>query len=154
VSEALPAALLRARGFNTKPVDWPPPPPRPTPESFQLKDTTMSVGDSARWAEFVEVNGVKGTGEALGKGWGIAILDYANRWATMMEERMAVTGKLTPRIVEETMNAADKSYITGSMMGVARGILYQTWKHAAQLEKVYPKVIEPRLLERVVSYFD
>jgi hypothetical protein len=153
-SEAVSTALMRARGLNGVAKPWPLPPARPIPESFQLKDTTMSVSNSGRWAEFVQVNGVKGTDGGLGKDFGIAILDYANRWATLMEQRMAVAGKLTPEIISETAAAADKSYLSGSMTGLARGILYQTWKHGAQLEKLYPKVFAPTVLERVMNYFE
>ncbi|MBS1992829.1 MAG: hypothetical protein JSS83_20065 [Cyanobacteria bacterium SZAS LIN-3] len=101
---------------------------RPAVDPFTLEKTTMSVGDSGQWSTFIDTNGKTR--------FGTAILNYANRWATMMEEQLAQGKVLDSALVDSTGLAADKEGVSGYMASVAHQVLVQTWKYGAQLKGI------------------
>jgi len=85
----------------------------------------MELRDEQGWNETVEANQ-----DPYGK----AGVSYAERWADLMEKRMA-DGESLADIAEETSHAADTEGITGFMYGCAVSILAQVWKHGEELRR-------------------
>lgn len=63
---------------------------------------------------------------------GIATLAYAERWARMMEARMA-RGDRIEDMAAECSHLADEDHVTGFMQGKATGLLGLYWKHGEEL---------------------
>jgi hypothetical protein len=63
-----------------------------------------------------------------------AIINYAERWARLMQVEMA-NGKHLEEVAEATSHEADFESITGNMYGGAVGILAQFWKYGDQLRR-------------------
>mgnify|MGYP001603931777 CR=1 FL=1 len=66
--------------------------------------------------------------------YGAAILAYAERWARLMEGRIAHGGTLEA-CASEASNIADTEGITGFMYGAAVGILAEVWVHGEALRR-------------------
>ena len=66
--------------------------------------------------------------------YGKAGVDYARRWAEMMEERMAA-GAALEDIARDTSREADTDGITGFMYGCAVSILSQVWEYGEELRR-------------------
>jgi hypothetical protein len=82
--------------------------------------------DTEAWGTFV----LKNT-DFYGKG----VVDYADRWAALMEQRIANGEKLAD-IASETSHAADTNGITGFMYGAAISTLVACkWIHAEDLRR-------------------
>lgn len=64
--------------------------------------------------------------------YGNAVIKFAERWARLMEGRMANGGTLEA-CAEETSSLADNEGITGFMYGCAVSILSQVWIHGEEL---------------------
>ena len=70
--------------------------------------------------------------------YGSAIFRYAERWANLMEERIA-NGEKIEDIAKELSHKADTEGITGFMYGCAVNILSQCWEYGEQLRKWHNK---------------
>ena len=66
--------------------------------------------------------------------YGAAVIRYAERWADMMEQRLADGEKLAD-IADETSHAADTEGITGFMYGAAVSVLAGVWEHGEKLRR-------------------
>jgi len=67
-------------------------------------------------------------------GYGKAIMDYAERWADLMEAQLALGIKLE-NCAKQTSYDADTDGITGFMYGAAVSVLAQCWKYGEQLRR-------------------
>jgi hypothetical protein len=66
--------------------------------------------------------------------YGGAVISYAERWADMMEQRMA-DGAALADVAKETSHDADAEGITGFMYGAAVSVLASCWKHGDELRR-------------------
>ena len=66
--------------------------------------------------------------------YGLAIFRYAERWANMMEERIA-NGEKIENIAETLSFKANEEGITGFMYGCAVKILSECWECGEELRK-------------------
>lgn len=71
--------------------------------------------------------------EANSQGAGSAIIDFANRWGAMMEERI-VQGASVAEAAEATMHKADTVGLSGSMWGFGYATLRDCWEHGDELQ--------------------
>lgn len=85
----------------------------------------MEIRDKLRWGEYRADNHDP---------YGEAIINYAARWANLMEARMAAGDALEP-IAKETSHEADTEGITGAMFGMAVLVLAECWAHGERLRK-------------------
>jgi len=83
----------------------------------------MTLRDPEGWKKSCEVNS---------DGYGGAVMSYAERWARLMEARMA-KGERIADIADECSHLADSEGITGFMYGCAVGILSKVWQHGEAL---------------------
>ena len=85
----------------------------------------IELADEKRWNEFKDANT---------DGYGGAIVDYAQRWARLMQARMA-GGQELEDIAQATADEADTDGITGFMYGAAVSTLSKCWKHGDRLNR-------------------
>lgn len=85
--------------------------------------TTMTLRDPDGWRKACEANK---------DGYGGAVMTYAERWACLMETRMA-KGERIADMAKATSHEADTDGITGFMYGCAVSILAQVWEHGEAL---------------------
>ncbi len=85
----------------------------------------MKITNTIAWLEWMNNN----TDE-----YGKAVVDYAKRWAELMEEKMEEGAKLE-EIAQDTSRDADTEGITGFMYGAAVVILASCWEHGEQLRR-------------------
>jgi len=83
----------------------------------------MTLRDPEGWKTSCEINS---------DGDGGAVMTYAERWARLMEARMA-KGERIADIAGECSHLADNEGITGFMYGCAVGILSKVWQHGEAL---------------------
>lgn len=104
----------------------------------------MRFKDEEGWLKSVEANTDP---------YGAAIIRYAERWANLMEDRMAslLEGRITPEnsqealladpsplvseVAKQTSHDADTEGITGFMYGCAVSILSQVWYYGEALRR-------------------
>ena len=79
-----------------------------------------------------DADGWKKACDANRDGYGGAVMTYAERWARMMEARMA-KGERIADIAEECSHLADEEGITGFMYGAAVSTLAAVWIHGEAL---------------------
>lgn len=84
---------------------------------------TMSLADEEGWGKAKAANSDP---------YGGAVMTYADRWARMMEARMA-KGERIADIADECSHLADEEEITGFMYGAAVSTLARVWKHGEAL---------------------
>ena len=63
------------------------------------------------------------------------VVDYAERWADMMEDKIN-NGEKLEDIVETTSFEADTEGITGFMFGCAKNILIDYWEYGEVIKKL------------------
>lgn len=83
----------------------------------------MALRDAEGWRKVCDANR---------DGYGGAVMTYAERWARMMEARMA-KGERIADIADECSHLADEEGITGFMYGCAVGTLAAVWTHGESL---------------------
>lgn len=66
--------------------------------------------------------------------YGLAIINYCQEWARLMELE-AASGKTISECAKETSRIADVDGITGFMYGCAVGILSKVWIHGEDLRQ-------------------
>lgn len=86
----------------------------------------MNIVDTEAWKTWVDANTDP---------YGSGVIRYAERWANLMEERMAETGAPVKDIAKETSHAADTEGITGFMYGAAVSVLAGVWEHGEALRR-------------------
>lgn len=67
--------------------------------------------------------------------YGHAGVSFAERWADLMEERMAGDVSMLPSIAKQASHDADAEGITGFMYGCAVSILSQVWEYGEALRR-------------------
>ncbi|MBU4347353.1 hypothetical protein KKF23_02240 [Patescibacteria group bacterium] len=85
----------------------------------------MTLRDEEGWKKTVTANT---------DGYGGGFISFAERWARLMEGRMA-NGDTLQACAEETSSLADNEGITGFMYGCAVSILSQVWIHGEELRR-------------------
>ena len=83
----------------------------------------MTLRDPAGWKQAKEANGDP---------YGSAVMAYAERWARLMEARMA-KGERISDIADDCSHLADSDGITGFMYGCSVAILSKVWQHGEAL---------------------
>ncbi len=83
----------------------------------------MTLRDPEGWKKSCEVNS---------DGYSGAVMNYAERWARLMEARMS-KGERIADIADDCSHLADSEGITGFMYGCAVGILSKVWQHGEAL---------------------
>lgn len=84
----------------------------------------MTLADAEGWEKAKAANS---------DAYGEAVMIYGERWARMMEARMA-DGERIADIAVECSQLADEEGITGFMYGAAIATLSQVWKHGEELK--------------------
>lgn len=87
----------------------------------------MKLKDAAGWANACEKN--------RADPYGASILDYAERWANIMEGELTTGKKLEDIARETSLKAGEGEGITGFMYGIAVGVLSQVWEHGEELRR-------------------
>ncbi len=95
----------------------------------QMTTTTMTLANPELWEKCKANNQ---------DGYGAAINEYANRWACLMEARMAA-GEALADIAKQASREADTDGITGFMYGAAVSTLAAVWVHGEQLRRWHNK---------------
>jgi hypothetical protein len=85
----------------------------------------MKIKDKKAWKDWVDNNY-----DPYGKG----VIDYAERWANLMEERMA-EGKTLEDVAKKASHEANTEGITGFMYGAAVAVLYTSWEYGDELRR-------------------
>ena len=85
----------------------------------------MKLKDEAAWQKWVDANQDP---------YGGACVEYARRWAEMMEEEVA-GGAVLEDIADRTSHDADTEGITGFMYGAAVSMLAECWEHGEALRR-------------------
>jgi hypothetical protein len=67
-------------------------------------------------------------------GYGRAVYRYAEKWADLMEIRIA-RGEVVEECAKETSHEADVEGITGFMYGCAVSLLSHCWEHGEELRR-------------------
>lgn len=83
----------------------------------------MELKNAEAWRKYQEAN----TDD-----YGKAILEYAERWADLMEKSMA-DGLALEDVAEKLSQTADIEGITGFMYGAAVKVLFDCWEHGELL---------------------
>lgn len=83
----------------------------------------MTLRDAEGWQKACDANK---------DGYGAAVMTYAERWARLMEARMA-KGELIADIADECSHLADEEGITGFQYGCAVSTLAHVWIHGEAL---------------------
>ncbi len=96
---------------------------------FAFEDVTMSVRDPDMLRKTI-------TNNADTK-WGSKVLNYANRWATIMEQKMAAEEPLTADMARQASLDTGLE-VSNTQHDTARNVLIDTWKHGAKLEHRVP----------------
>lgn len=91
-----------------------------------INGTTIEIkpGMEAEYRGYVEINSKDG--------YSAGVIDYADRWARLMQVRMAAGAELAA-IAKDASHDADVDGITGSMYGCAVQGLGRFWVHGEQL---------------------
>lgn len=75
---------------------------------------------------------IEPTGNIFVQVMSAAIVEYAERWANLMEQKIAA-GQKVADVAEETSNEADTENITGAMYGCALSLLLYFWEYGEEL---------------------
>ena len=89
------------------------------------KSGPLKLKDPELWQSWVAANT-----DSYGKG----VMDYAERWARLMQRRIE-RGENLDHCAEQTSHDADTEGITGFMYGCAVGMLAQAWEYGEQLRR-------------------
>jgi hypothetical protein len=83
--------------------------------------------DEDKWNNFVKIN----SGHAYSRG----VVDFAERWANLMEERMNADGLTVVDVAKKASHDADTDGLTGFMYGCAVSTLSETWEYGEDLRR-------------------
>lgn len=84
--------------------------------------------------QLIDTDGWEKTKAANEDPYGAAAIRYMERWADLMEQRLATGAKLED-IANKTSDQANTEGITGFMYGCAVSILTKVWIHGEQLRR-------------------
>ncbi len=84
----------------------------------------IKVGQEQPYADYVAMNSTDGYSKC--------VVDYGERWADLMEQKLA-EGAPLESFAENTSHDADTDGITGFMYGCAVHALAQFWEHGETL---------------------
>ncbi len=93
--------------------------------ALSVSPEKMTIGNEEAYKLDVEANT-----DAMGR----AIIEFAERWARLMEGRMS-NGDTLEGCADEASYIADNEGITGAMYGVAVGFLAHCWIHGEDLRR-------------------
>ena len=93
--------------------------------AFMVVPEKMTLRDEEGWKKTVAAN----TDD-----YGGGVMSFVERWARLMEGRMA-NGDTLEACAEDASSLADNKGITGFMYGAAVSILSQVWVHGEQLRR-------------------
>lgn len=85
----------------------------------------MNISDQNAWQRWVDNNQDP---------YGSGVIRFAERWADLMEAKMA-EGATLEDIAEATSHEAETEGITGFMYGAAVSVLATSWEHGDQLRR-------------------
>jgi hypothetical protein len=91
----------------------------------------IKQGLETEYAKYVETNSRDGYSKA--------VVDYSERWANLMEERLSATGSTIAEIAKKASHDADTEGITGFMYGCAVQALAYFWEHGEELRRWHNK---------------
>ena len=94
-------------------------------DALAVSPNKMTLSNKAEWEKTVAANT---------DGYGSGVIRYAERWARIMEGKIA-SGTALEECAEETSYLADNEGITGFMYGCAVDILSKAWIHGDQLRR-------------------
>lgn len=86
---------------------------------------TFADGGEAKWQASLDANKDE---------YGACVLRYGERWARIMEGRLAAGASIAD-CAEQSSRMADTEGITGFMYGCAMSILAEVWAHGEQLRR-------------------
>jgi len=89
----------------------------------------MTVIDEKKWADAKQKNSDP---------YGGAVMQYAERWARIMESRINA-GQSLSDCADETSNIADSEGLTGFMYGCAVSTISEHWKYGEDLRRWHNK---------------
>jgi hypothetical protein len=87
----------------------------------------MTIRDDVAWKKRRDAN--------MDGGYGQAVIEYAERWANLVEERTAGDETLLESVVKQASHDADIDGITGFMYGAAVTVLADSWAWGERLRK-------------------
>lgn len=100
---------------------------------------TIAPGKEELWEKTVEVNSHDG--------YSAEIIEYAERWACMMEEEIdesdADPADVIMEVADQTSRDADVNGITGAMFQCALSVLRQTWAYGEEISEWDPFAPRP-----------
>lgn len=85
----------------------------------------MKIKDQREWSKWVESNQDP---------YGRAVIEYAERWANLMEMCLR-DGEMVEQCAKRASHDADTEGITGFMYGAAVQVLSQCWGHGEELRR-------------------
>jgi hypothetical protein len=86
----------------------------------------IKAGKEKDYARFAQINSTDPYSQA--------VVDYMNKWADLMEEKIS-GGEEVKDIAKETSHTADTEGITGFMYGAAVAALAEFWEYGEELRK-------------------
>ena len=89
----------------------------------------MELSDAECWQKCVNANN---------DGYGSCCVRYAEKWARLMQVRIA-SGETVAECAEELSHIADDEGITGFMYGASVSMLAKCWKHGEELRRWHNK---------------
>ena len=87
----------------------------------------MKISDEIAWKKWRDAN--------MDGGYGQAVIEYAERWANLVEDRTAGNEILLESVVKQASHDADTEGITGFMYGAAVSVLATSWAWGERLRK-------------------
>ena len=87
----------------------------------------MRLSDEAAWKKWRDAN--------MDGFYGQAIIEYAERWANLVEERAVGDETLLESVVKQASRDADTEGITAFMYGAAVSVLANSWAWGERLRK-------------------
>ena len=94
-------------------------------DALAVAPKKMTLKDEESWKKIVAANA---------DGYGDEVINFAERWARLMESQI-VTGGTLEACAESASSLADNEGITGFMYGEAVRILSKVWVHGEQLRR-------------------
>lgn len=90
----------------------------------------IKAGKEKEFEHFCEINSEDS--------YSLAVVDFAKRWAELMESEIANGAKLVD-VADRTSTEADTDGVTGFMYGCAVSALFQLWEHGNELRMWHNK---------------
>lgn len=108
-------------------------------EALAESPATITLRNPAEWKACVDANP---------DAYGAAAIRYAEKWARIMEGRIA-RGLTVAKCAEDAAHVADDEGITGHMQGWAGALLARAWVHGEALSQWHDEDVAARKERRV-----